>query len=149
MEIIQITRKVKHMNSLEKNNIYCTCQQNNQMNAIVSDLQNPMFDIIYKHHDNKWTPHHQIALPYIQYNTHRHQISHYQFHNHHTQDTSPKHKARNNFNCYQISVLNSKIMCLHIKENTFYFQKHKQGENSIIYLNANKTHTTSIQGNKQ
>jgi hypothetical protein len=53
MEIIQIARKVKHMNKIEKFNIYCTCQQNNQMNETLFDLQNPMFDTLYTHHINK------------------------------------------------------------------------------------------------
>jgi hypothetical protein len=56
IEIIQIARQGKHMNSLEKNNIYYTCQQNNPLNAIVFDLQNPMFDTLYKYHIKKYTP---------------------------------------------------------------------------------------------
>jgi hypothetical protein len=39
-------------------------------------------------------------------------------------------------------------MCLHIKENMFYLREYEQGENAIICLKSNKTHTTSIQGNK-
>jgi hypothetical protein len=38
---------------------------------------------------------------------------------------------------------------MHIKENPSGLQEHKQGENAIIYLQANKTHTTSIQGEKK
>jgi hypothetical protein len=53
MEIIRIARKGKHIKRIEKLNIYCICQQNNQMNEILFDLQNPIFDTLYKHHKSK------------------------------------------------------------------------------------------------
>jgi hypothetical protein len=37
----------------------------------------------------------------------------------------------------------------YIKENTLYILEHKQGENVILYLQANKTYTTSTQGKKK
>jgi hypothetical protein len=49
MEIIQITQKGRHMNSLEKFHIYCAHQQDIQMNEVLFDLQNPIFDTIYNH----------------------------------------------------------------------------------------------------
>jgi hypothetical protein len=40
-------------------------------------------------------------------------------------------------------------MHLYIKENILHFQEHKQGKNSFTYLQANNTHSTSIQGKKK
>jgi hypothetical protein len=50
MEIVQITQKEKYMNSLEKFHIYCAHQQDIQMNEILFDFQNPIFDTIYNHY---------------------------------------------------------------------------------------------------
>jgi hypothetical protein len=44
--IIQIARKCEHMKSLEKFDIYYTCQQNSQLNEILFDLQNLIFDTL-------------------------------------------------------------------------------------------------------
>lgn len=38
------------MNILEKFRIYCAHQQNKQMNKVLFDLQNPIFDITYNHY---------------------------------------------------------------------------------------------------
>jgi hypothetical protein len=46
--ITQVTQNGKNMNRLEKLHIHCTHQQNEQMNEVVFDLQNSMFDTIYR-----------------------------------------------------------------------------------------------------
>jgi hypothetical protein len=49
MEIIQTARKGKYMNGLEKYHIYRTHRQGKQINEVLFDPQNPIFDAIYNH----------------------------------------------------------------------------------------------------
>jgi hypothetical protein len=48
------------MNSLEKFHFYCEHQQNKQMNEVLFDLQNPIFDAAYNHLQNINTQFHTM-----------------------------------------------------------------------------------------
>jgi hypothetical protein len=47
MEILHTTQKGKYMNCLEKFHIYCSYKNKRQMNEILFDTRNPIFDIIH------------------------------------------------------------------------------------------------------
>jgi hypothetical protein len=59
------------MNSLEKFHLLHIPTKHS--NEIPFYHQNPIFDTLYRHHINKETPSHQMALPYVHYKTRRHQ----------------------------------------------------------------------------
>jgi hypothetical protein len=46
MEVIQIARKGRYMNSLEKFHIFCTQKEEKHMNEILFDPKNPIFNYI-------------------------------------------------------------------------------------------------------
>jgi cell fate (sporulation/competence/biofilm development) regulator YlbF (YheA/YmcA/DUF963 family) len=45
MEIIQVARKGRHMNNIEKCHMFCA--QNKQMNEVLFDLSNSIFEAVY------------------------------------------------------------------------------------------------------
>jgi hypothetical protein len=55
MEILHTTQKGKYMNCLEKFHIYCAHKDKKQMNEILFDTHNPVFDIIHSYQENNNT----------------------------------------------------------------------------------------------
>jgi hypothetical protein len=45
--------KTSILNSLKKYYIYCTYEQNKQVNEALKGIKNPIFDVIYNHYINK------------------------------------------------------------------------------------------------
>jgi hypothetical protein len=67
MEVMQVARKSRYMNSMEKFHIFCTQKENKHMNEILFDPKNPIFDTIYNHYKQnvRNTTHrgqHQLSL---------------------------------------------------------------------------------------
>jgi hypothetical protein len=50
MEVIQIGRKGRYMNSMERFHIFCTQKENKHMNEILFDLKNPILETVYNHY---------------------------------------------------------------------------------------------------
>jgi hypothetical protein len=48
MDILQIAKKGKYINKLEKFYIYKTTKQNLQLNDTYTDIHNPIFDTLIK-----------------------------------------------------------------------------------------------------
>jgi hypothetical protein len=53
MEVTEIARKCRQMNNMEKNNIFRTYKQNKQMNDVLFNLKNCVFDAVYSHYINQ------------------------------------------------------------------------------------------------
>jgi hypothetical protein len=49
MEIVQIAKRGRCLNSLEKYRIYCIYQENEQINETLTDNTNPILNVTYKH----------------------------------------------------------------------------------------------------
>jgi hypothetical protein len=53
MEIIQIARKGRHMNNIEKCHIFCIQKQKKQVKEVLLDLKNTPFEAIYNRYTNQ------------------------------------------------------------------------------------------------
>jgi hypothetical protein len=76
MEVIQIARKGRYMNSLEKFHIFCTQKENKHMNEILFDPKNPIFNSVYNHykqseiHNTTQRGQHQLSPTHVVTTTH-------------------------------------------------------------------------------
>jgi hypothetical protein len=48
MDVVKIERKGKHLDILEKFHIFCSLKQNKHLNDSNLDLNNPIFNTVYK-----------------------------------------------------------------------------------------------------
>jgi hypothetical protein len=48
MDVIKIGRKGKHLDTLEKFHIFCSFKQNKHLNDSNLDINNPIFNTVYK-----------------------------------------------------------------------------------------------------
>jgi hypothetical protein len=53
MEIIQTTRKGMYKDNLDKYHISYTHRQNKEMNELLFDLKNLIFEVVYNHYTNQ------------------------------------------------------------------------------------------------
>jgi hypothetical protein len=60
IEIIQIARWGRYMNITEKYHIFCIQKQNKQMNKLLFDLNNPIFEAVYIHYITQQHKHFNI-----------------------------------------------------------------------------------------
>jgi hypothetical protein len=50
MEVIQVTKKGRYMNSIERFHMFCTQKKNRHMNEVLFDSKTPIFETIYDHY---------------------------------------------------------------------------------------------------
>jgi hypothetical protein len=119
MEIVRVAQKERYMNNLEKHHIYCAHQQGIQMNEILFDLQNLIFDTIYNYYAK-------------------------QKHNTHTQN--PRHTSRQHYTHRHIHVIqtNENITAPHTSNNTQKTQgkQHEKWQNNS-HMQLNTHHYTN------